>query len=195
MAMLYQQVRRPFWLRHPLVTGAAAVLAVWLVWSGAHVLVAAAGIAWLAVVVRRRRRANALRDAGLRARAEYRAPVESHRRSARGLRPLSAGAAGMVPGSAKPLPVALFRRRSVDALVRLRRSGSSAFRCRDDSPAAGCGPACAPAARLQGIRPVARSQPARARGCIRLRLGSSLNARFTRLPKRRCSHSSRADQV
>ena len=71
MAMLYQQARRPFWLRHPLVTGAVAVLAIWLLWSGAHVLVAAAGIAWLAVVVRRRRRANALRDAGLRARAEY----------------------------------------------------------------------------------------------------------------------------
>lgn len=71
MSMLYQQVRRPFWQRHPLVTAATVVLAVWLVWSGAQVLVAAAGIAWLALIVRRRRRANTLRDAGLRARAEY----------------------------------------------------------------------------------------------------------------------------
>jgi hypothetical protein len=71
MAMLYQQVRRPFWQRHPVMTAAAAVLMVWLWWSGAHVLVAAVGITWLALTVRRRRRANALRDAGLRARAEY----------------------------------------------------------------------------------------------------------------------------
>jgi hypothetical protein len=68
--MLYQQVR-PFWQRHPWVTGTAAVLAVWLVWSGSHVVVAAAGIVWLAIAVRQRRRANALRDAGLRARADY----------------------------------------------------------------------------------------------------------------------------
>ena len=54
-----------------MVTGAAAVLTVWLVWTGAHVLVAVAGIAWLAIAIRRRRRANELRDAGLRARAEY----------------------------------------------------------------------------------------------------------------------------
>jgi Protein of unknown function (DUF2510) len=69
--MLYQHVRRPFWQRHPWVTAAAAVLAVWVVWSGSHVVVAAAGIAWLAIAVRRRRRANARRDAGLRARADY----------------------------------------------------------------------------------------------------------------------------
>jgi uncharacterized protein DUF2510 len=70
-AMLYQQVRRPFWQRHPLATGTVAVLALWLWWSGAQVLVAAAGIAWLAIVVRRRARAHARRDAGLRARADY----------------------------------------------------------------------------------------------------------------------------
>ena len=69
--MLYQQTHRPFWQRHPLVTGAAAVLTVWLLWTGSHVVVAVAGIAWLAVAIRRRRRANALRNAGLRARAEY----------------------------------------------------------------------------------------------------------------------------
>ena len=69
--MLYQHVRLPFWQRHPWVTATAAVLAVWLVWSGSHVVVAAAGVAWLAIAVRRRRRANARRDAGLRARADY----------------------------------------------------------------------------------------------------------------------------
>jgi hypothetical protein len=69
--MLYQQVRRPFWQRHSWLTGTAAVLAVWLVWSGSHVVVAAAGIAWLAIAVRRRWRANARRDAGLRARADF----------------------------------------------------------------------------------------------------------------------------
>lgn len=71
MSMLYQQVRPPFWQRHPLVAGAAAVVAAWLVWTGSYVLVAVIGIAWLAVAVRRRTRANSRRDAGLRARAEY----------------------------------------------------------------------------------------------------------------------------
>jgi hypothetical protein len=40
MAMLYQQLRRPFWLRHPLLTSAAAAWTVWLLWSGAQLLVA-----------------------------------------------------------------------------------------------------------------------------------------------------------
>ncbi len=71
VTMLYQQVRRPFWHRHPLVAAAGAVIGVWLLLSGAHVLVAVVGIAWLAVAIRRRMRANAIRDAGLRARAEY----------------------------------------------------------------------------------------------------------------------------
>jgi hypothetical protein len=73
MTMLYPQVRQPFWQRHPLVTAGAVVVTVWLLlaFSEAQVIVAAAGLAWLAVLLRRRRRANALRDAGLRARADY----------------------------------------------------------------------------------------------------------------------------
>jgi hypothetical protein len=71
VSMLYQHLRRPFWQRHPLMTGAAAVAIVWLLWSGAQLLVAVVGLAWLGVAIRRRMRANALRDAGLRARAEY----------------------------------------------------------------------------------------------------------------------------
>lgn len=71
MAMLYQRVRRPFWHRHPLAAAAGVVLTVWLLWHGAHVLVAVIALAWLGVAVRKRSRANALRDAGLRARAEY----------------------------------------------------------------------------------------------------------------------------
>lgn len=69
--MLYQQVRRPYWQRHPVVAVSAAALAVWLWFNGAHVLVAVVGLAWLGLAIRRRNRANALRDAGLRARAEY----------------------------------------------------------------------------------------------------------------------------
>ena len=69
--VLYQHVRRPFWQRHPLVVGAAAIFTAWLLFSGAHILVALICVAWLAIAIRRRRRANALRDAGLRARAEY----------------------------------------------------------------------------------------------------------------------------
>lgn len=61
------------------MTAAIAGLAALLWWSGAHVLVAAAGIGWLALAVRGRMRANARRDAGLRARAEY-----EHRLNLRG---------------------------------------------------------------------------------------------------------------
>jgi uncharacterized protein DUF2510 len=69
--MLYKRVRRPLWQRHPVLTAAGVVLVIWLLWSGAHVAVAVVGLVWLGLAVRRRRRARALRDAGLRARAEY----------------------------------------------------------------------------------------------------------------------------
>ena len=69
--MLYQPVRRPLWQRHPFLAATAVVLVAWLLWSGAHVFVAVAGLVWLGLALRRRTRANALRDAGLRARAEY----------------------------------------------------------------------------------------------------------------------------
>ena len=62
--MLYQRA-------HQLASCAAAVAAIWLWWSGSHLLVAVTGCVWLAILIRRRARANALRDAGLRARAEY----------------------------------------------------------------------------------------------------------------------------
>jgi hypothetical protein len=69
--VLYQQVRRPFWQRHPVAAGALAVFTFWLLWTGSDVLVAVIGLVWVAIAIRRRARANALRDAGLRARAEY----------------------------------------------------------------------------------------------------------------------------
>ena len=70
--MLYQHVRRPFWRRHPMVTDAAALLAAWLLLLiGGQVLVAVTGIIGLLIFVGRRRRALAVRDAGLRARADY----------------------------------------------------------------------------------------------------------------------------
>jgi hypothetical protein len=54
-----------------LVAAAGVVLTVWLLWNGAYLFVAVVGLSWLGIYVRRHRRANALRDAGLRARAEY----------------------------------------------------------------------------------------------------------------------------
>lgn len=69
--MLDQDIRRPFLQRHPLFTAAGALLTVWLLWHGAHVLVAVVALAWLGLAARRRIRANARRDAGQRARAEY----------------------------------------------------------------------------------------------------------------------------
>ena len=77
--MLYQRVRRPLWQRHPLLTATGVVLVVWLLWTGAYAFVVVVGLAWLGLALRRRSRANARRDAGLRARAEY-----EHRLSLRG---------------------------------------------------------------------------------------------------------------
>jgi Protein of unknown function (DUF2510) len=69
--MLYQHVQLPYWRRHPWVTGAAAFLAFWLLLNGWYSTLAVTAILGLSIAVHRRRRAIALRDAGLRARAEY----------------------------------------------------------------------------------------------------------------------------
>jgi Protein of unknown function (DUF2510) len=70
--MLYQHVRQPFWRRHPWVTGVGAFLALWLLLLiGGQMTVAIAVVIGLLIAVRRHRRAIALRDAGLRARADY----------------------------------------------------------------------------------------------------------------------------
>jgi hypothetical protein len=69
--VLYQQGRRPFWRRHPVVTATALALIAWQLLAGWYVTVALTAIVGLTVVVRRRLRANAIRDAGLRARADY----------------------------------------------------------------------------------------------------------------------------
>ena len=69
--MLYQQVHRSFPRRHPVFTGGVLLVAVWWLSNGWYDAVAIAAIAGLLVVVNRRRRAMTLRDAGLRARADY----------------------------------------------------------------------------------------------------------------------------
>jgi hypothetical protein len=69
--MLYQQVHRSFWRRHPIAIGAAVlVVSLWL-WNSWYDAVAVTAIGGLLIVVSRRRRYLALRDAGLRARADY----------------------------------------------------------------------------------------------------------------------------
>ena len=69
--MLYQQVRTPFWRRHRFVAGGAALMAFWWLANGWYEAVAVTAIAGLLLYVSRRRKALAIRDAGLRARAEY----------------------------------------------------------------------------------------------------------------------------
>src|SRR4029450_6210954 len=74
MAMLYQQLHRSFWRRHPVVTAAAAVLPCWLLLNvllNGGAMVAVVVMVGLFIVVRRRVRALEVRDAGLRARADY----------------------------------------------------------------------------------------------------------------------------
>jgi hypothetical protein len=69
--MLYEQVHRSFWRRHPAVTGAWLVMTVWWLHNGRYDAVAVAAIVGLLIFVARRRRALAERDAGLRARADF----------------------------------------------------------------------------------------------------------------------------
>lgn len=68
--MLSTHVTTPFWRRHPLLCGAAVIVAGLLVIEGYHLLVAVAALLVLTIAIRRHRRAAELRDAGLRARAE-----------------------------------------------------------------------------------------------------------------------------
>jgi hypothetical protein len=70
-SMLYQQVHRSFWRRHPMVTGAGMLLALWWLHIGAYDALAVTAVVGLLIFVARRRRALAMRDAGLRARAEF----------------------------------------------------------------------------------------------------------------------------
>jgi hypothetical protein len=69
--MLYQQARPAFWRRHPVVTGAAALMTFWWLANGWYEAVAVTAIVGLLLIVNRRRKALAIRDAGLRARADY----------------------------------------------------------------------------------------------------------------------------
>jgi len=72
--MLYQQLHRSFWRRHPVVTAAAVVLPCWLLLNvllNGGAMVAVVVMVGLFIVVRRRVRALEVRDAGLRARADY----------------------------------------------------------------------------------------------------------------------------
>jgi hypothetical protein len=69
--MLYRQVHRSFWRRHPLAAGAGLVLTLWWLHNGWYEAVALTAIIGLLVFVARRRRALTVRDAGLRARADF----------------------------------------------------------------------------------------------------------------------------
>ena len=69
--MLTSRPQRPWWRRHPLLTTSAAAAALWCLWLGWYPAVTIVTAAVLVVAVRRRRRATAIRNAGLRARADY----------------------------------------------------------------------------------------------------------------------------
>ncbi|MBX7432344.1 DUF2510 domain-containing protein [Mycobacterium sp. Y57] len=69
--MLYQHVQRPLWRRHPVMAGAAAVVAVWWLAYGWYEPLAVAAVLTALWALSRRRRAATVRDAGIRARADY----------------------------------------------------------------------------------------------------------------------------
>ena len=62
--MLYQQVHRSFWRRHPVVTGAGLVMTLWWLHNGWYEAVAVTAIIGLLIFVAHRRRALAVRAAG-----------------------------------------------------------------------------------------------------------------------------------
>jgi hypothetical protein len=70
MAMLHD-VYQPFWRRHPVLVGMAAIVVCWWLTIGWYWLVATLATAVTLISVRRTRRARARRHAGLLARAEY----------------------------------------------------------------------------------------------------------------------------
>jgi hypothetical protein len=69
--MLYQHVPRPFWRRHPVAVAVVSAVAAWWLWHGWYESLAFAVAIGALVVLRRRRRALAIRNSGLLARAEY----------------------------------------------------------------------------------------------------------------------------
>jgi hypothetical protein len=69
--MLYQQVHRSFWRRHPVVTVAGVALTVWWLSNGAYEAVAIIAIVATLLFVAHRRKVLARRDSGLRARADF----------------------------------------------------------------------------------------------------------------------------
>jgi hypothetical protein len=77
--VLYNQARRPFWRRHPVATGVAALVTFWWLANGWYEALAVTAILALFLFIHHRRRTLAVRDAGLRARADY-----EHRLSLRG---------------------------------------------------------------------------------------------------------------
>lgn len=69
--MLYQHVHRPFWRRHPAVVVTVLALASWWLWHGWYEALVVTAVVGLLMGFSRHRRAAAVRDAGLAARAEY----------------------------------------------------------------------------------------------------------------------------
>jgi Protein of unknown function (DUF2510) len=69
--MLYQQVRPPFWRRHPVIAGTVLLMTTWWIINGWYEAVAVTAIVAMLIFIARRRRALVIRDAGLRARADY----------------------------------------------------------------------------------------------------------------------------
>lgn len=69
--MLTQPSQRPWHRRHPVLTATAAAVALWWLWLGWYTAVILVIASAVVLAVRRRRRAAVIRDAGLRARADY----------------------------------------------------------------------------------------------------------------------------
>lgn len=68
---MLHHAHRPFWRRHPILTGGATFIACWLAANGWYWSLAVALTAVVLIVIRRTRRARAHRSAALLARAEY----------------------------------------------------------------------------------------------------------------------------
>lgn len=70
-SVLYQPVVRPFWRRHTVMIVVVAAMASWWLWHGWYEALAVTAVVGLLIAANRHRHTIAVRDAGLRARAEY----------------------------------------------------------------------------------------------------------------------------
>ena len=151
----------------------------WLLMNGSYTVVAAAAGVVAVITARRYRRARAIRRAGLRARADF-----EHRLAWPATRAASSAAIRPCSRAGSPIRKTVLQMRYFDGALWTPYAGRARTRFRPlravvhavgraAPAAAGCAPGSRTSGASAGIRPMRGPSPARARGCILARFGSS----------------------